>query len=263
MAVRLLLTVTSMNRQTKQGHVTCPDTMKETTPSRAETHVLSDIPFELTVDLVIRLLKVRKVPSSLQRLVEELVARSLEVARPKAMFRVAYVDEKTEDGVVIDGHAFQSSVLRQNLDGVERVFPFVATCGIEADGVENPTGDLMTTVCLDTIRMHLLVTARRHIEQQIKKTYALDQLSRMAPGSLPDWPVQEQGTLFRLLGEVEQSVGVRLTDKYLMLPLKSVSGIFFPTEVRFESCQLCPRASCIGRRAPYDPELAARYGVQA
>ena len=263
MTVHLLLTMTSMNRQTRQGHVTCLDTMKETAPSRADTHVLSDIPFELTADLVIRLLKVRKVPPTLQRLVEELVARSLEVAAPKAMFRVAYVDKKTEDGVVIDEHAFRSSVLRQNLDGVERVFPFVATCGVEADGVENPTGDLLTTVCLDTIRMHLLATARRHMEQRIKETYALIQLSRMAPGSLPDWPIQEQGTLFRLLGEVEQSVGVRLTDKYLMLPVKSVSGIFFPTEVRFESCQLCPRANCTGRRAPYDPDIAARYGVQA
>ena len=261
MAVPFLRTMTSVNRQTRQGHVTCPDTMEETAHSPTETHVLNDIPFELTADLVIRLLKVRKVPPTLRRLVEELVARSLEVATPKAMFRVAYVDDRTEDGVVIDGHAFRSKVLRRNLDGVERVFPFVATCGLEVDGVENPTGDLMTTVCLDTIRMHLLGAARRHMEQQIKKSYALGQLSRMAPGSLQDWPIQEQGTLFELLGEVEQSVGVRLTDKYLMLPVKSVSGIFFPTEVRFESCQLCPRPNCIGRRAPHDPELAARYGV--
>jgi len=261
MAIRLPPAMISMNRQTGQGHVTCPDTMKETAHFPAETHVLSDIPLELTADLVIRLLKVRKVPSSLQRLVEDLVARSLAVAKPKAMFRVAYVDEKTDDGVVIDGHAFRSKVLRRNLDGVERVFPFVATCGIEADGVENPTADLMTTVCLDTIKMHLLGTARRHVEQHIKTSYALSQLSRMAPGSLPDWPIQEQRTLFRLLGDVERSVGVRLTDKYLMLPVKSVSGIFFPTEVRFENCQLCNRRVCIGRKAPYDPELVARYGV--
>ncbi|GAI93808.1 unnamed protein product [marine sediment metagenome] len=48
--------------------------MKETTPSGAETHVLGDIPFELTADLVIRLMKVRKVPPSLQRLVDGAVA---------------------------------------------------------------------------------------------------------------------------------------------------------------------------------------------
>ena len=50
-----------------------------------------------------------------------------------------------------------------------------------------------------------------------------------------------------------------LTDTFLMVPIKSVSGIFFPTEVSFESCQLCPRENCIGRRAPYDPALVKKY----
>jgi hypothetical protein len=53
-------------------------------------------------------------------------------------------------------------------------------------------------------------------------------------------------------------VGVRLTDSCLMMPTKSVSGIRFPTETSFESCQLCPRDDCPGRRAPYDSGLYDR-----
>jgi hypothetical protein len=45
----------------------------------------------------------------------------------------------------------------------------------------------------------------------------------------------------------------------LMIPVKSVSGIFFPTEIKFESCQLCPVARCTGRRAHYDPDLEKKY----
>jgi len=39
------------------------------------------------------------------------------------------------------------------------------------------------------------------------------------------------------------------------VPVKSVSGIMFPTEMSFESCGLCPREVCPGRRAAYDPGL--------
>ncbi len=43
-----------------------------------------------------------------------------------------------------------------------------------------------------------------------------------------------------------------------MVPTKSVSGILFPAEESFASCQLCPRENCPNRRAPYDPELFDR-----
>jgi hypothetical protein len=44
-----------------------------------------------------------------------------------------------------------------------------------------------------------------------------------------------------------------------MVPLKSASGIYFPNETEFENCQLCPMEKCIGRRAPYDPDLVKQY----
>ena len=42
-----------------------------------------------------------------------------------------------------------------------------------------------------------------------------------------------------------------LTDSYLMLPTKSVSGVYFETEKSFNSCQLCTREMCPSRRAAY------------
>ena len=84
----------------------------------------------------------------------------------------------------------------------------------------------------------------------------------MAPGSLSDWPIEEQGPLFRLLGDVEASIGVRLTRNLLMLPAKSISGFYFPTEVSFYSCQLCPRKRCESRKAKYDEKQAEIYGIR-
>ena len=227
----------------------------------ANLHVFREIPFDPTTDGVLRAMKIRKVSPSLSRLADDLVARSREVARPKALCRVAFVDERSDPGVTINGQAFTSHVLRQNLEGIQRVFPFVATCGTELEELLQNRTDIMESYCLDTIMMLGVEAARRHVEQFIKNTYSVGQMSRMQPGSLKDWPLEEQGPLFALLGDVEKQIGVRLSGHYLMTPIKSVSGIFFPTEVRFESCQLCDRVNCPGRRSPHNPSLSAKYGV--
>ncbi|MCG8400671.1 MAG: vitamin B12 dependent methionine synthase, partial [Firmicutes bacterium] len=73
----------------------------------------------------------------------------------------------------------------------------------------------------------------------------------------------EQKKLFSILGDCSEKIGVELTDSLLMVPVKSISGIFFPAEAGFESCLLCPRADCPGRRAAYDPELYnSKYGLE-
>jgi hypothetical protein len=89
-------------------------------------------------------------------------------------------------------------------------------------------------------------------------------MSRMAPGSgaANVWPLTQQKALFSIFGDVEDMIGVKLTDRYLMVPIKSVSGIFFLHENPFVSCMLCPRENCVGRRAPYDRELERKYETE-
>jgi hypothetical protein len=70
--------------------------------------------------------------------------------------------------------------------------------------------------------------------------------------------LSEQRAVFAALGDVQAAIGVQLSDSMLMIPAKSVSGIRFPTTESFESCQLCPRVDCPGRRAPYDSGLYDR-----
>jgi cobalamin-dependent methionine synthase I len=94
-----------------------------------------------------------------------------------------------------------------------------------------------------------------HLNDYLTERYQPGKLSRMNPGSLPDWPLSEQKPLFAVLGEGPAKIGVQLKDSFLMVPVKTVSGIFFPAEERFESCMLSQREKCPGRRAPYDPEL--------
>jgi hypothetical protein len=188
-------------------------------------------------------------------------ADMLEAATATARFGVGYVTEAGKDAVVIDRVRLVSRVLRRNLEGVGRAFPFVLTLGPRADARIDAETDLLDKYLLDEIATALLDRARTALEAHLRRRFGLARLSSMAPGSLEDWPIEAQRNLFALLPDVEAAIGVRLTESLLMLPRKSVSGIFFPAETTFLSCRLCPRPRCDHRKAPHEAETARAYGL--
>ena len=221
------------------------------------TVVLDSVPFQTDPASMMKKLRIREgsaYETDFLRIVEE--AKS--IARPKALYKTAFVDEKGDDTLSIDGVTLTSRVLRVNLDGTYRVFPYVVTCGVEIDEWSRSFYDLLHKYWLDAIKEMAVRSASRAMRSHIVENHRPGALSAMAPGSLGDWPITQQRPLFTILGDTEGSIGVRLSSTCLMIPEKSVSGILFPTETRFESCQLCPRDVCPGRRAPYDRGLFDR-----
>lgn len=233
-----------------------------------DTITLDPTDFRLDLDELRKTLRIRpgnSMEADLYRLAEE----AEKLARPKALYKVAYIDSKDEEFVTIDGVAFKSRVLRVNLEDVHRVFPYVVTCGRELDEWAQSIDDMLQHFWADAIKEMALRQARAALLAHLKETYRLGQTSAMSPGSLTDWPLQQQRPLFRVLGSVEEmgtagflpAIGVKLTDSLLMIPNKTISGLRFPTEANFESCQLCPRETCPNRRAPYDVHLLdEKYG---
>ena len=223
--------------------------------------VLDRTAFEPDAEELIRRLHLSDAGGSIAADTRDLVARARDVGRPKAVVEVCYVENKQEGAVDIGGVTFTSRVLRANLDDVERVLVHVATCGKELAEIGIPPGDVLLSYCLEMIKEDALGAALRHVREHLAKKYALGKTASMNPGSLEDWPITEQPKLFSIFGDVEGLIGVTLTESCLMIPNKSLSGITYPTEVSFVSCQLCPREVCSGRRAPYDAEFAATYGI--
>jgi len=195
----------------------------------------------------------------------EQVQTLLDLAKPlisaRAVYDVCYVEEKLEDTVVIDGVRLGSQVLRKNLENVGRVFPYLVTIGIELERKADACTDLLERYYLDVIGNAAVGEARKHLEDHLRSRFAFGGLSFMSPGSLGDWPIEEQRPLFSILKGAEASIGVKLTESFLMIPKKSISGIYFPTEVTFYNCQLCPRPHCEGRKARYNEDLAREYGI--
>ena len=222
-----------------------------------ERHILDDIPFEAGIEAVARRVRV-ELSGPLGDELVLYVGQAQAVARPKAMYRVGYVEERGEDWVRIGGQRFTSRVLAVNLEPVHRVFVYVATCGMELQEWAQARSDPLEQYWSNVVQEMALRSASRALNAHLEGLYDPGRTSAMAPGSLGEWPLSEQRPLFAFLGDTVQAIGVRLSESLLMVPTKSVSGIRFATEERFESCQLCPREDCPGRRAPYDAELYAR-----
>lgn len=222
--------------------------------------VLDEIGFVPDIRVLMAELRIREGSPQAQDL-RHLADEAQAVARPKALYRVVYPELRGEDTIIIDKVVLRSRVLRVNLDHAYRVFPYAATCGTELEAWTQALGDTLWRYWMDAVEMMALRSALQALDRHIETTYRPGLLADMSPGSLQDWPLEQQRPLFALLGDVEGAIGIQLLDSLLMRPVKSVSGIQFPTEESFESCQLCPREACPGRRAPYDPGLYDRkYG---
>jgi hypothetical protein len=222
--------------------------------------ILDNIQIKLDFEAVHRRLHLKR-DNDLKAL-QDLVAIAQVLVEPKVLYRVCYIEEKLVEGVIIEGLHLRSMVLRKNLDKIERVFPFVITIGSKYSERLEACSDLLEKFYLDTIGNVALNQVRIELKNHLKAEFAVEKTAFMAPGSLPDWPIDEQKPLFKILGDVESAVGVKLTESLLMLPAKSVSGIYFPTETTFFSCQLCPRERCDSRKARYNEKLAREYGLK-
>jgi hypothetical protein len=259
--------------------------------------ILDDVRFEIDPEEVFSRLHL-DTGSQYAGEIHAIIDRASQLARPRAVYEVAFVEERNSESVVIgeanrnledalgqdsggpppipaqrgnpgdlgpqEGRArFVSKVLRANLDDVERVFPYVATCGPELDSIPVANDDLFGQFCRDTIKEMALHAAISHLVTHLKGAYVLDTLVSMNPGSgdINVWPIEQQKNLFAFFGDVQESIGVVLTDSCLMVPNKSVSGLLYPSEHGFQSCQLCHRQRCPNRRAPFDPHLwEERFG---
>jgi len=186
-----------------------------------------------------------------------LLDKVVPLVKPKALYRVCYITGRRGTNIFLQGVKFKSRVLSQNLKEVERVFPYIATCGTELDDIPLSEDDLLARFWLDTIKQMALTAAFEYVRLLLCRKFKINQLSTMNPGSGESelWPIGQQQPLFSLFGDygtVESLIGVKLTKSFLMTPNKTVSGIFFQTETPFDSCRLCSREHCARRKVPYE-----------
>ena len=221
---------------------------------------LSDIPYPLDVDTVLCRMNTTSSQKHAKG-VEKLIGPAKEHIKPQILYKRSAVLHHDDRSVYIDGILLNSRILRVNMDNSYIAFPYVITCGRSFEDFKQSKEDLLDRFYLDEIGNIILAETQSYFLNFIKETYHLKKVAKMNPGSLADWPLEQQKPLFHVLGEsaVAEQIGVCLTDNMLMTPAKSLSGIAFPTDVDFENCQMCPQKDCPGRKAPFDDKMIHKY----
>jgi hypothetical protein len=229
----------------------------ETEVYELNPHVLDDFPVALSLEKTLERLKLDDRRSQTLG-VEDAFKTAAVLIHTQAIYGVAYVSKCSLDKVEIDGIEFKSSVLAKNLERIERVFPYVLTVGDSLENTARSSESITRRLVLETIGDVALGSGLEHLQRHISEQYGLERTSNMGPGQL-DWPIEQQRELFSLLGHVKDTIGVSLTESLMMVPRKSISGIIFPTEETFISCQLCQRKKCASRKTPFDRALSEEH----
>lgn len=215
--------------------------------------LIDNIGFDPDIDSIAKKLHISQDADEYIEL-KDLLDEVKKAARPKAVYKPVFIEETGEDYVILDSQKMQSKVMPQNLKNVNRVFAYVATCGKEIEDYAKTVTDYLHSWWMNSIMEFVLGDAINALRARVKSDFELGKLATMSPGSLPDWPINEQKKLFCLIGDVEEIIGVTLTDSMLMVPAKTVSGFYFETDTNYVNCQLCTRVDCPNRRQPFDEQ---------
>lgn len=221
--------------------------------------LIEDFVLELDPASAVRRLRLGRTRDPEAR-VRSLIRRVLELAEPRGLYAVHPLGERGENWIDVGGTRLRSGVLARHTRGADRAFPYLVTLGPRVEEEVSRTADLLEQYCLHEVANLALARARDALRARVGEAFALPKLYSLAPGSLPDWPLTEQRALFGLLGDVEGRLGVRLTESFLMIPRKSLSGLLFPSDRPFVSCRLCDSRDCPGRQAAYDPAAVEEHG---
>jgi len=155
-----------------------------------------------------------------------------------------------------DSVTLESKVISRLAKRCDRFAVFVLTIGDHLEEMvaylaEN--GLVLQATVLDAVGSGAAEELANLVEDRIRDivSYQDQNISRRFSPGYCDWDVSQQEMLFRILND--DTAGVILTEEYLMLPRKSVSGIIgiggYESEVEdYNPCRSCLKQDCPGRR---------------
>jgi len=196
-------------------------------------------------------------PARMKTLVHEYTQNAGQLINPVYSYVVRDTDFVIGSSVFIEsGVIFQSQVIAGLLKKCERVAVFALTIdGYLEEAVSHlaDNGFIVQARVLDAIGSDAAEQVAEHVHEMITEGARAQGLStsrRFSPGYC-DWEVSQQQMLFRAMNG--SSAFIELTEKSLMIPQKSITGIIgigtFESGVEsYNPCKSCCRYNCPGRR---------------
>lgn len=218
-----------------------------------KTFCVSKDEVNIDTDLALRFLRVRRdVDSETKELLLSCVDEFKSVVSYKACYRC--FDVKIENNIVCfdDDIALESDKLAKNLKGCDRAFMFVATTSVGVDRLIKKHMALRVSraLVIDAIGSAAVEGFCDLLCETLKREYSVSFRPRFSPG-YGDLSIKCQSSVLGIC-DASRKIGVTLTDKYMMIPKKTVSaivGVRPKGEVcdKASSCEICDNINCLYR----------------
>ena len=223
------------------------------------TQVVDHIPVEYNDEKLWRELHVETLKGK-KKEIASLIEESRKLIEPKAVYTYLEVVRIERDNIHLEsGDVLNGVILADLLRCGQKVAPYIITIGSKIeDHASKLAGDnVLLTFLLDKIGNYALKIAEENIRSQVEKTLS-EKVSSFGPGEGTGklFGIEQQTVLFQIL-QPFNSIRVRLTPSLLMMPKKSVSGVFAVTDEEYIACQYCPK-KCEDRASAFRGEYHHR-----
>ncbi|CCX39000.1 vitamin B12 dependent methionine synthase activation region [Clostridium sp. CAG:1013] len=160
-----------------------------------------------------------------------------------------------DDGAVIGGTYLPSKTLAAHLKGCQEAFLVAFTLGPGVDALIRRY-ELVEMSLVPVLQACAAVYTEEQADQAQEdlETYAKEKGLFLRPRYSPgygDLPLSSQRFLFDAL-QVSKKIGVTLTDTFLMLPMKSITGVVGlskdPSLCHVDKCMSCSAKNCPFRK---------------
>ena len=197
-----------------------------------EPRVLDPLPIEISRPLVLLRLGYRsatQVPEKTSRLLDGVLDEARPLITPRAVCSVQTIERPEGGGLVIGGTLRTGSrSLATRLEGCGRALLFAATIGPALEEWVrrlNDAGEITRALLGDACGSSAAIALGTALEFAVTREFrdlGLEPTKRYAPG-YGDWDLESQAPLMALVDGTR--IGITLTDDFLMLPGKSISGV--------------------------------------
>ncbi len=195
-------------------------------------------------------------PARVMSLADDYLENIHELIEPSFSYVIKDIILVCGSSTVIEGPVvFESEIVSRLLERCDKVAIFIVTIGSYLEEMIQCLAKdklILQAAVLDAVGSRVVEVLADSVQDRIRQSVSIEGLSvsrRFGPGHC-DWDVSQQEMVFRALNG--NHAGVCLTDRYLMLPQKSASGITGigpASEVEdYNPCHTCEKQDCSGRR---------------
>lgn len=177
------------------------------------------------------------------------------VSGPKYICRIFSVDRQEDGKISIENMKIDSVSLSRNLKGCTKAVLFGATLGAGVDRMIRRTSltDMSSAViqqaCAAAFLEEYCDSVQTKVGSELEKE-GLYLRPRFSPG-YGDFDIRFQEPIMRML-DCAKTIGLTMTDSYMMSPTKSVTAVIGASPVRercpVAGCEACTKTDCEYRR---------------